>query len=384
MKKVLFITTVSGFLYHFEMSNVRILQDMGYEVHYVANGNNPVYQINDRVKKESGVIFHHINISKSPKDINTNRKAKNEIVSLINKLGVDLIHCHTPVGGMLGRLAGKACSDTGVKVIYTTHGFHYYMGAPVHFKLFDAVERKLAGYTDAIITINSEDYERARGFKLKPGGRVYRIPGEGTELSRFSDEKKELVRNAVRRKLGIKDDDFFLLSVGELSANKNHKTVLAAVAKLKDKKVKYGICGLGQQKGFLRDIIQNYGLKNRVKLFGYRLDIEDYLYAADAFAFPSVREGLGMAAIEALASGLPVIAADNRGTREYMHDAKNGYVCPADSPAAFARSIVKIRKLNDKEKEKMEAYCKDSVKKFDIKNVQPVMKKIYEETVGRL
>ena len=384
MKKVLFITTVSGFLYHFEMSNVRILQDMGYEVHYAANGNTQVYKTDETVKKNSGVIFHHVDISKSPKDVSRNLKAKNELVSLIRMLEIDLIHCHTPVGGMLGRLVGNACRDTGVKVIYTTHGFHYYNGAPVHYKLFDMVERRLAGYSDAIVTINREDFKKAQSYRLRQGGRVYMIPGEGTDISRFSVEKKTSVRHEMRERLNLGKNDFFLLSVGELSANKNHKTVIKSIAKIKDKRVKYGICGAGPLKNQLREMIVRSGLQERVKLFGYRSNIDDYLYAADAFVFPSVREGLGMAAIEALASGLPVIASDNRGTREYMHDGENGYVCPSDSPSMFVKSIEKIRNMQAEERKKMETFCKDSVKRFDIQNVRPLMEKIYKEIDRRL
>ena len=357
---------------------------MGYEVHYAANGNTRVYKTDETVKKNSGVIFHHVDISKSPKDISRNLKAKNELVGLIRRLGIDLIHCHTPVGGMLGRLAGNACRDMGVKVIYTTHGFHYYKGAPAHYKIFDIVERRLAGYSDTIITINSEDLKKAQSYRLRPGGKVYMIPGEGTDISRFSNINKASVRQKMRERLNLGEDDFFLLSVGELSANKNHKTVLEAVARIKDRRVKYGICGSGPLKNELREMISRSGLNGRVKLFGYRSNVDEFLCAADAFAFPSVREGLGMAAIEALASGLPVIASDNRGTREYMRDGENGYVCPADSPAMFEKSIVKVRNMQYEERKKTESFCKDSVKRFDVQNVRPLMEKIYKEIDERL
>ncbi len=378
MKKVLYITTVSGFLYQFEMSNVKILQDMGYEVHYAANANTPGYIIDEKIKKDSGVVFHHVDISRSPKDLNTNRKAKDRLVSLARSLDTDLIHCHTPVGGALGRLVGRSLG--GVKVIYTTHGFHYYNGAPAYYKMYDMAERKLAEYTDAIITINREDYRRAKSFELKPGGRVYRIPGEGTDTGRFNAEKKAKVRDGMRDRLGMKKDEFFLLSVGELCANKNHKIVLDALAILKNKKIRYGICGDGPVRGFLKEKILRYGLKNRVSLYGYCTEVEDYLYAADAFVFPSVREGLGMAAIEAMASGLPVIAADNRGTKEYMRNKENGFVCPADSPSGFAAGIKKMQSLSPEKRQDMEKCCRETAGKFDIKNVRPLMKKIYEET----
>lgn len=382
MKKALFITTVSGFLYQFEMSNVKLLQDMGYEVHLAANGNTPGYIINDDIKNNSGVIFHHTEISKSPKDINTNRKAKDRLVSLVRNLGINLIHCHTPVGGVLGRMVGRSCE--GVRVIYTTHGFHYYNGAPAYYKAFDLAERKLAVYTDALITINKEDYRRAKSYNLKPGGRVYRIPGEGTDTYRFSEEEKTAIRPAMRGKLGLKENDFFLLSTGELNANKNHETVIKALSVIKDKRIFYGICGMGSEKNLLKETILKTGIRDRVRLFGYRSDIKEFLYAADAFAFPSVREGLGMAAIEAMASGLPVIAADNRGTREYMKNNKNGFVCPALNASGFAANIKKMQNLPEEKRQEMGKCSRETAKQFDIKNVRPIMKKIYEEIDKRL
>ncbi len=384
MKKALFITTVSGFLYQFELSNVKILQDMGYEVHYAANANNPGYEIDESVKAESGVIFHHVDISKSPKDFLKHQKAKNELEKLVKSLDTDLIHCHTPMGGVLGRLVGRSCGRGRPKVMYTTHGFHFYNGAPGYYRTFYMIEKKLAEYTDAIITINREDYRHAKAFRMRPGGKVYKINGEGLDTEEYTLEKKRKRRLAMRQKLGLKDDDFFVLSVGELCANKNHETVINAVASIRDRRVKYGICGMGDLSDALKLQVQKKGLGERVFLYGYCTDTEDYLYAADAFAFPSRREGLGMAAIEALASGLPCIAADNRGTREYMKPGINGFISEYNDVAGFARGILKLQNMTDEQKEKMEKNCIKSAKKFDIKNVRPAMQKIYEEMDRRI
>ena len=103
MKKALIITTVSGFVPQFEMNNVRILQRLGYEVHYASNFHMPVYgKDNDRLKG-TGVIGHQIDFVRSPFKIGKNYRAFQQLKCLMRKETFDLVHCHTPMGGVLGR-----------------------------------------------------------------------------------------------------------------------------------------------------------------------------------------------------------------------------------------------------------------------------------------
>ena len=146
---------------------------------------------------------------------------------------------------------------------------------------------------------------------------------------------------AKRKELGYGEDDFLIVSVGELNSNKNYEAVIRAMEGLDEVHIKYLICGEGGQRKRLEQLIQRTGLKERVKLAGFRSDIAQILACADCFAFPSKREGLGMAAIEAMASGLPVIAGDNRGTREYMIDGTNGIVC-RNRPEEYQEAIRRL------------------------------------------
>lgn len=388
MKKVLIITTVSGFLYKFEMDNVKILQDLGYEVHYAANRYVPNYIYDEEELVRRGVIFHHIDIAQSPFERKMNKKALGQIIDIIEKEDIKLIHCHTPVGGVLGRLAGKKCAARGVKVIYTTHGFHFYKGAPKSsYMLFYMAEKYLAKSTDVIITINSEDYSNARKFRMREGGMVYKIPGVGIDLEAFKPMSDEEKRSA-RQMLGISPDTFFLLSVGEFSRNKNHITVIKMLKKMKDEKtlgdLKYGICGDGYYREELIQTVEKLGLSDVVTFFGYRTPVQPVLGCADAFIFPSRREGLGMAAIEALAMGVPVIAADNRGTREYMIPEENGYICAWDDCEAYKKNLETIRNLSPERLRKMKEYCRSSVEQFDKKNTVLIMSGIYERTDRQL
>ncbi len=383
MKKILIITTVSGFLYKFEMDNVRILRELGYEVHYAANEYVPNYIYDKEELTRNGVIFHHIDIYQSPYERKQNRIALKQLKAIVRDEGIGYIHCHTPVGGMLGRMLGKDYKSTGIKVIYTTHGFHFYAGAPLKNRLiFYNAERMFAKYTDILITINSEDYVNARKFRLKPGGQVFKIPGVGLDLKKFfpiSEEKRKEFRN----NLGISDDTFFLLSVGEFSRNKNHISVIRMLSEMKRdgedlSRIRYGICGEGYYRADLENKVKEAGLEDVITFYGYRTPVQPFIGAADALIFPSRREGLGMAALEALAMGVPVIAADNRGTREYMIHGENGYICPWNDITGYRENLKKLMSLTAEELKRMKDFCVRSTEPFDRKYVSLIMRGIYE------
>ncbi len=388
MKKVLIITTVSGFLYKFEMENVKLLQELGYEVHYAANRYVPNYIYDESELERNGIVFHHIDIAQSPYERKMNKKALGQLAAIIEKEDIRLIHCHTPVGGMLGRLAGKKYAGRGVKVIYTTHGFHFYKGAPKStYMMFYMAEKYLAKYTDVIITINSEDYSNARKFRMREGGMVYKIPGVGIDLEAFQPMGEEERREA-RRSLGISSDTFFLISVGEFSRNKNHISVINMLKKMQEDgslgNLRYGICGDGYYREELEQAVRQNGLSDVVTFYGYRTPVQPVLGCADAFIFPSRREGLGMAAVEALAMGIPVIAADNRGTREYMIPEENGYINKWDDVDSYIKNLQALRTLSPERLKKMKDYCRGSVEQFDKKNTALIMSGIYERTDRQL
>lgn len=380
-KKALFIATVGGFVTQFEMNNVHILQQMGYEVHSAANFEEPVYCVKEPELKEQGVILHQIDIAKSPFLWRQNLRALKQICEIVRTCGITLIHCHTPVGGLLGRLAGIMCSTPELKVVYTAHGFHFYTGAPlVNWLFYYTVERFLARFTDCLITINQEDYDRARRFRLRSGGKVYKIPGEGLHTECFAPGLRQ-EREKLRQKLGISEDTFFILSVGELSGNKNHRRMIDLMPdiqrQISHKKVFYGICGDGFYRQELDARIRQPDVKGRVEMYGHRSDVAEFLACADCFLFPSVREGLGMAALEALSVGVPVVASDNRGTREYMKDGVNGFVCNVKRPEEFVRAVADISRMPEEDLEGLRREGIKTAEGFEWRHTHEIMKDIY-------
>lgn len=376
-KKILIVTSVWGFLAKFGREDVKILQELGYEVHYASNQNNPIYQFAPTVYEEMGVIFHDIDIWQSPFGIRHNAKAVRQIRQLVKEEQISLLHCHTPSGGLVTRIAGIGLP---AKVIYTVHGFHFYKGAgKLHNLVYHSIESILSFFTDVMITVNKEDYEAASKMHQREG--AYQIPGVGLDREYFYETTLEQ-RKTARKELDI-EDKFFILGVGELRENKNPEVIIRALASLKERgkdisDFTYGLLGAGKQEAELKQLVEDLGLKGNVEFYGYKTDIRPYLKAADLLAFPTIREGLGMAALEAMAMGLPVLAADNRGTREFMTN-KNGCVCRENSPKRYGDFLLKFYEEREEwalDWEKR-AVIRQSTEMFDKKNTAAIMREIY-------
>lgn len=380
MKRVLFVTTISGFLPQFEKNDVKLLKQMGCQIHYASNFTNPIYTFDKTELEKNEVTLHQIDIEKSPAKISKNIKAIKQLIKIIDENDIDIVHCHNPMGGVAARIAARA-SKRKPKVIYTAHGFHFYKGAPImNWLLFYTAERFLARYTDIIVTINREDYIRAKKFRLKKNGEVYLIHSVGVDKERFAPRPE--MRETKRAELGIPADAFHIVTAAELNENKNQKVVIEAVAALTNKyNIYYTICGKGPNEDRLRELIKSYGLENNIQLLGYRTDMDEILQTADVFAFPSIREGLGVAAIEALMCNVPLIAADNRGTREYASDGSNGIVCRYDAVDEFEEAITLLYE-NTAYRKRIADRCRESVKKFTIEEVEKTMIKVYTKALG--
>lgn len=391
MKKGLIITTVSGFVPQFEMNHVYILQEMGYEIHYASNFHNPQYGSDNHRLYGTGIICHQIDFVRSPFPIVANIKALRQLLALLQEHRFDLIHCHTPMGGVLGRLAAQCYKKrvrkkeqnkqlgNAMKVIYTAHGFHFYHGAALRNWLFYyPVERWLARYTDLLITINEEDYKRAKAFYwqnwMGKQGMAAKINGVGVDVTYYKNDSYSVEeKEAIRRKLKMKKGQLLFLSVGELNGNKNHKVILQALAERKAD-ICYAICGKGCYQKRLQRWIKKYGLEDQVKLLGYRADILKLLKASDVFVLPSLREGLPLSLQEAMACGLPVMASDIRGNRELVDQEKGGWLV---NPNDWREWKNVIQSVHLADLDRMGTYNQEKIKNYDKSIVVKQMKALY-------
>ncbi|MEH7577965.1 glycosyltransferase family 4 protein [Priestia megaterium] len=368
--KILYVTTISNTANAFLIPHIKMLINQGHQVDLAFN----IAQEVDTEIFELGCKVHELEFERSPLN-SQNYTAYKKLKKLIYSEKYDLIHTHTPVASACVRLASRKFKE--VKVVYTAHGFHFFKGAPlINWLTYYLIERWLSRYTDLIITINKEDFLRAKtSFKAR---KIEYIPGVGIDTNKYNSVTVN--KHEKLREIGIPNDAFIILSVGELNNNKNHATILRAITKLNNPNIYYVVCGKGPLENYLRDLTNKLGINNQVKLLGYRTDIAEICNIADIFAFPSKREGLGLAALEAMASGLPLITSNVHGIVDYSIDGKTGYTCSSADVEGFSKAIKKL--VEEPEtclrmgKENLE-----SVKKFGLNNVLKILERVYNESI---
>ena len=374
MKKLLYITNISIGVSSFSVAAVRAAEELGVKFHLAGNFDGTTKESLRKNEKEYGVKLHQIDFIRTPYDLR-NIKAYKQLVQLMKREKFDAIHCNTPTGGVLGRLAGKKCKVR--KIIYQAHGFHFYKGAPKkNWLIYYPIEKWLAKYTDALITINNEDYELAKSkFQLRHNGKVYYVPGVGIDLSQY--DLSDGIREKKRTELGLKETDFALISMGDLIERKNYSVAIKAMSKISDLNIHYFICGKGPEESKLIKLSEELGLRKRVHFLGYRNDIKELLKAADAFLFTSKQEGLARSLMEAMASGLPCVASKIRGNTDLLDGTDGGYLCETTDAVAYAKKLELL--ANDKVLRKMMG--KNNliiIQKFSTETVDEELRKVYE------
>ncbi len=365
--RILYVTTI-GMTMMFFKSFVKSLVDNGHTVDIATNDSQSKV---DSFYNDIGCEITHIDCSRSPLS-RKNIAAVKQIKKLAEERNYDIVHCHTPVAAMCTRLACIKARKQGTKVFYTAHGFHFYKGAPIkNWLLFYPVEWLCSFMTDTLITINTEDYSRAK--RHMHAKKVEYVPGVGIDLKKFSNVQAD--RASKRKELGIPENAFLALSVGELNENKNHQIVLHALAKLNNPDIHYAIAGDGEKYSYLQDLAKKLGLENNFHLLGYREDAIALYKSADIYVLPSVREGLNVSVMEAMASGLPCVVSKIRGNVDMVDDC-NGLSFEPTNVQQLAEHINflynKSEKCNELGKE-----SKNKVLKFDVCSVNKAMNEIY-------
>lgn len=361
MKRILYVTTVSLTLNTFLIPHIRHLINHGFQVDIASNIDVPL----DKTFEEMGVTHHRISFSRNPIYPN-NLKAYKEIKSLQRENSYDIVHVHTPVAAFVTRAALRS---EKIKIIYTAHGFHFYKGAPMlNWMLYYPLEKIAAKWTDTLVTINDEDKERAKGFHLRNGGQVYKMPGVG--IKEESYEIENFNRNRYRKSLGLKKDDFAILVLAELNKNKNHMQIIKAIDELKEKcpRIKLICAGKGPKEKELKRVVKYMKLEKNVKFIGFRRDITQLLYCSDCVGLFSHREGLGKCLLEGMIAGKPIIATNTRGPKELIEDGANGFLVEVDDYKHLAEYLEKIygdqemqNRFGEKSKEKVKEFYLDKV-----------------------
>lgn len=370
LEKLLFISNIGKRVGSFSVASITAAKKCGFDFYYAANWDAATDEQKAEDEKKYGIKLVHIDLDRSPYSVK-NLQAYKQLVDFIKKEKINYIHCNTPVGGLLGRLAGEKCNVK--KILYQVHGFHFYDGAPKkNWFIYYPIENWLAKKTDAIITINNEDFKRAKTFKLKNNGRVYYVPGVGMDISQYDIPGD--VRELKRKELCLQEKDFALISMGDLIKRKNYAIAIEVIAKMKNPKIHYFICGKGPEEGKLRELAKKYGVEKQVHFMGYRRDIKELLKSADAFLFTSKQEGLARSLMEAMASGLPCVVSDIRGNSDLISNNINGNLC--NNVNDYIDSITNLIQSPESAKLFVQRSL-DNLNKFSIEKVEDSMFDIY-------
>lgn len=377
--KALMLASVASMIDQFNMENIALLQSMGYQVDVACNFLHGSTSSKERVEafqkelNEKQIRSIYVPIPRKIsawKDIVASYR---QVKQLVEQEEYQLVHCHSPIGGAIARLACRKQRKKDLRVIYTAHGFHFYTGAPKkNWMIFYPIEKWLSKYTDVLITICKEDYKRAK--ECMHAKEIVYIPGVGVDVDKISAMPKQ---EEKREELGLKENDTLLLSIGELNKNKNHEVILRAMAKLNRNDVHYAICGKGDLELYLTQLAKKLGIENQVHLLGFRTDAKEWLTVADIFVFPSFREGLPVSLMEAMAAGLPVVATNIRGTTDLIVPEEGGYLYSATDVECMTQSIDKLLD-NDRTRKEMGKYNQTVIRDFSITKVKEIMKTIYE------
>ncbi len=347
MKKIL-ITSSDAMMYQFLLKHALNLIENGYSVDLAAfpaegyEGQNYIERIKKSLPETSKLFTVHT--ARSPLSP-SNIKGYRELKKIVNDGEYDLVWTNEPVMGVLTRLASnRRRRRNGMRVMYVSHGFHFYKGAPLkNWLIYYIIEWLFAHITDTVVTINQDDFKIAQ--KKIPCKDIRYMHGIGFDTDRFASSVCD--RDEKRRELGVPEDAFMVLSVGELNDNKNHIAAIKAVAAINNPDIYYVICGEGELKTSLKDFAEENGLRDRVILTGFREDIAEICHIADAYCFPSIREGLSVSMLEAMSCGLPVICSNIRGNRDLVENEKGGFLCNPKDSSEFAAAIEKLFSSNE-------------------------------------
>ena len=365
-KRVLLVATVQSHIGQFHKPLMKLLKESGWEVHVAARDN--LAEKNGLQLEYPDKVFN-IPFRRSPFDPR-NLKAYRMLKKQLRAEHYDVIHCNTPVGGILGRLAAQPYRKRGTQVYYTAHGFHFYKGAPKkNWLLYYPIEKFMSRFTDKLITITTEDYELAKRKFHCP---VYHIHGVGANSEKYfplSPEEQEKQKKA----LGL--SGHILVNVGELLPNKNQKTAILAMKKIVEQipDTTLLIAGNGPERENLEALIKEHGLEDHVKLLGYTTQLQKYLQICDLEIACSYREGLPLNVMEAMLCGKPVVASNNRGHRELVKPGVNGYLVEPDDVDGFAACVTQIMTGDDC----LRDAALQSIQPFTAECVQAELKKIY-------
>lgn len=304
---------------------------------------------------------------------------------LVERYDIKLVHVQTPVAGFLTRLAlDRTAYRKRVGMVYTAHGFHFFKGGGFgRNAIFRACERIAARSTDALCTVNREDYEAAQNFTVAPGGTIELIPGTGIDCEKFKPGlfgPNEIEQR--RAELGLQPHEKLALMVAEFIPRKRHVDALRAFRALRDVPLVLGLVGNGRLFEECRALAKSLGIADRCRFLNFCNDVPPLLAISDVLWLPSEQEGLPACVMEAMAMERPIVAADTRGSRDLLTGGC-GLVHPVGDYAALANATRKVLGDPDEARAMGRRGRARIVKSFSVNAVFDALESIYAKVLER-
>ena len=367
MKKVLYVTTVSRTINAFLVPHIEMLLKEGYEVQCACSIDKPI----NKGLLEKGVKIYDIPFSRNPLGLG-NIRAFNNLVKIQKREKFDIVHVHTPIASIYGRLLKLRFNN--LKTIYTAHGYHFLKGgSKLGWIMYYPIEKIMAKLTDTTININSEDYEITKN-KLKPKN-CYLLNGVGLDLNQYKKlSQKEIL--SKKKELGLKENDFVVLMIAELNENKNQVQLIEAMEVLKDTypEIKAICVGEGDKLSELQSEVKNRGLEGKVNFLGFRNDINELINICNIGVLLSYREGLPRNLMELMACGKKMIATNIRGCRDIVVDKTVGELVEVGDYKATAKAIEEQYLYGDNQ-----FIISKEIEKYDVKTINEGLRFIYKQ-----
>ncbi len=333
--KICELTNVDFSLRHFLLPLMRGLRDRGHEVVGVC-AEGPLLD----VPRAEGFRIEAMPLARSLNPM-PQARAFHAMYDFFRREKFDLVHAHMPISGLLGRLAAKAA---GVPhIAYTCHGFLFNQPGPWWRRSLSRHLERLGGrVTDTFLTVSEEEAADARRLHIHP---VATAVLNGRSPAVFHPDSA--ARAAIRSAFGSTDEDCVVTTVSRLVRHKGHPELLRAMEATPDNTVLW-VVGERLASDHGEDLEADFARaaaalgSRRLKRLGYRHDIAAILAASDVFCLPSHFEGLPMSIIEAMLTGLPVVATDIRGPREQVRDGETGLLVPPMTDAPLAQALSRL------------------------------------------